>query len=271
MPPMKTRIGRALARHEQRRPVKLVRGLRLGLQLAPRIAGGVAARAHVALAGVLFSLGRRRPMTLKLTGPRGPVAFSVPDHAALLMLWEMFVVGEYAIDPPHPPRAIVDLGANIGASVLFLRRRFPDARIVAVEASPTLAALLRENTRDLTVDVRPVAVAASAGAVTFYAAADSWAGSTTWDVGDPVQVPAVALDDLLDDDVDMIKIDVEGAEFDIMPASRRLRSARIVVGEIHAPPGSPEAEALLATLEGFDITTNSGDDDRFTVFQAVRR
>ena len=72
-------------------------------------------------------------------------------------------------------------------------------------------------------------------------------------------------------EVDLVKIDVEGAEFDVLPGSERLAEVATVVGEVHAPPGTPESVALLATLTGFVVTTNEpGEDVPFTVFRATR-
>ena len=34
------------------------------------------------------------------------------------------------------PSVIFDLGANVGFVTIYYRRRYPDARIVAVEADP---------------------------------------------------------------------------------------------------------------------------------------
>ncbi len=46
-------------------------------------------------------------------------------------------------------RTIVDVGANIGASVLYFASNFPDARIVAFEPFGDSYELLRRNTEDL--------------------------------------------------------------------------------------------------------------------------
>jgi FkbM family methyltransferase len=262
-------LRRLAARHEQRLVVRVVRGARVGWQLAPRVARGPE-MARVVLAGMLFAAGRRRPMTLRLTAPGGPVPFIVPDQTTLEVFREVFLLGEYALDSAAAPATILDLGSNVGVSVLFFRRRFPHSRIVAVEASPGLVAVLRSNVAALDVEVQPVAVAAEAGAVTFYEGEKSWAGSTAWPVGRSVEVPGVPLDALLDCGADMVKIDVEGAEFDVIPASLLLRDVPVVIGEIHAAPRSPQTARVLAALDGFDVTAD-GPDDGWTLFHAVRR
>jgi FkbM family methyltransferase len=239
----------------------------MGRRLAPRVASGTA-RVGVVAAGLLFGTKRwHRPITLRLDGPRGPVRFQVPDHAAFKVLHEMFVLGEYDLPMEPTPKRILDLGANIGASVLFFQRRWPDARVVAVEASPHLAALLTRNVAGLNVEVRHAAVAAQAGTVRFAASDESWAGSVGGDGG--VVVPAVTLDELLEIPADLVKVDVEGAEFEVLAAATRLDRVRAIVGEAHALPDAPETRALLDGLEGFEVAAVPAKGV-FTLFTAVR-
>ena len=189
------------------------------------------------------------------------------------MFSEVFRDREYDVEVTAPPGTILDLGSNIGVSALFFRRRFPDARIVAVEASPRLAELLRENTRALGVDVRAAAVAAEPGTVSFHDSGVELGGSTSADGGGGVTVPAIGLDDLLREvRPDLVKLDIEGAEFELLRTSRELARVPHVVGEIHAPPESPESVEALGAFADFRVTTNRpGPRELYTVFEAVRR
>jgi len=47
---------------------------------------------------------------------------------------QVFVREDYAFDHT-PPRTIIDLGANVGYAAVYYHRRFPEARIVAIEPS----------------------------------------------------------------------------------------------------------------------------------------
>jgi FkbM family methyltransferase len=58
---------------------------------------------------------------------------------------------------------IVDCGANIGASVLWLATRYPKAHIVAIEPAPQNFALLQKNTAGLDGDHRLAGIAAEDG------------------------------------------------------------------------------------------------------------
>lgn len=260
----------ALGWLDRRLGTSLRESIRLALQLSRAAASGPLAPRMV-LAGIAFGLRPGRgPVRVRLRGPRGPVAFTLPDFSGLKVLWEVFVGDEYAAASEGPPRAILDLGANIGASCLFFRLRYPSARIVAVEPNPELVPMLRHNVRDLGVEVVAAAVAPAAGTVDFYPHEQSWHGSTALAHGPAVRVPAVAMDDLIADDVDLVKIDVEGAELELIPASRRLSGVRAVLGEIHALPDSPELGRVLEALERFDVELAPQPAGvPFVVFRAV--
>jgi FkbM family methyltransferase len=53
--------------------------------------------------------------------------------------------GEYDFDPGFTPEVIIDAGANIGASTLFFSKRYPGARIIAIEPEPSNFLLLKRN------------------------------------------------------------------------------------------------------------------------------
>jgi FkbM family methyltransferase len=245
--------------------------LRNGLVLAVKVALQLArgrSRLTALVAGVLYGTGRwNRPIRLDLARREGTVRFEVPDFAAFKVLGECLLYGNYAAEVEAPPRCILDLGANIGASALYFRERFPDARIVCVEASPRIAEILRRNVAGLDdIEVRHAALARDAGTITFYESADSWAGSTAEQNGDgrAVQVAAVTLEQLLrDTNADLVKIDVEGAEFEVLPDCTCLDDAATYMGEIHAPPDDPRTRRIVERFAQA-VTTDCGGVTLFT-------
>jgi hypothetical protein len=60
-------------------------------------------------------------------------------------LSEIFVQEVYCFQSAGAAPYILDCGSNIGLSVIYFKRRFPDARIVAFEPDPANAALLQRN------------------------------------------------------------------------------------------------------------------------------
>jgi FkbM family methyltransferase len=182
---------------------------------------------------------------------RGPIAVDVrlgpkTYRARLQTRTELSVLSEVALDDIYgdaddiPAETIVDLGANVGLATLRLLSTHPDARVIAVEADPMLAARLRENVAGLPVTVVAAAIAASSGERTFYRS-DSVGWGNSLEHVDPVQTPvqvqAISLADLLSregmETVDLLKMDVEGAEWEIFKAGVP-SLVEAMVGETHA-------------------------------------
>ena len=136
---------------------------------------------------------------------------------------EIFVHRGLAFSTSNPVPRILDCGANIGAASLFFKREYPDARITAYEADPALAAMTKRNldrNRAGDVEVVQAAVWTSPGTVSFRAeGADSGSIDSVSGALDAkrVVVPSLRLRDVLAaDQVDMLKLDIEGAEADVL-------------------------------------------------------
>ena len=70
------------------------------------------------------------------------------DLLTLCPQWDdIFVKRTLAFTSASPSPRILDCGANVGLASLFFRRLYPDARITAFEADPTLFAILDANLR----------------------------------------------------------------------------------------------------------------------------
>lgn len=115
---------------------------------------------------------------------------------------------------------IIDAGANIGVSVLAYKRSFPKARIIAFEPDPGIFQMLRRNLdRNNARDVEAIqaAVWTSDGEASFFSqGADG--GKLTKAIDDQtIKVPTVSLSKFLQVEVDLLKMDIEGAEYAVMP------------------------------------------------------
>ena len=186
---------------------------------------------------------------------------------AVFLLHEIFVNAEYGFETSNPRPRIVDCGANIGTAVLFFKAVWPDAEIRAYEADPaTFAQLVRTIEDNGLRDVTPVnaVVGAAAGSTAFYSSPTdpgSLTGSVdpSWGGAIRQELPAVRLSQHLREPVDLLKLDIEGAEYDVVAdlvESGAIRWVREAAIEHHALPGRPDALARMkATLEaaGFDV------------------
>jgi FkbM family methyltransferase len=155
-----------------------------------------------------------------------PGSFSFPfgtvqyvDGASLRgQYFELFMQREYDFVCAHTTPRIFDCGANVGLSVIAFKQRYPHSHITAFEADPTIAATLRTNLENLNlmagVTVVQAAVWNQQGVVSF--AADGADAGRISDQPDARAVPAVRLADYITDTVDMLKLDIEGAEYTVL-------------------------------------------------------
>ena len=127
-----------------------------------------------------------------------------------------------------PGRVFLDVGAHIGSIVAAVARHCPAARIVAVEAIPEKAARLRRKFGGVTVHC--CALADQEGEAAFFIdEARSGYSSLARNGGGrmrEIRVPLTRLDTLMPNaDVDLIKIDVEGAELGVLRGADALAAS----------------------------------------------
>jgi FkbM family methyltransferase len=164
-----------------------------------------------------------------------------PDPTGLAVQWyDIFVKQAMAISFATPAPRVLDCGAHVGLVSLWIKSRWPAARVTAFEADPIIASMLRRNlsrNRADDVEVVDAAIWNHTGTVTFRASGtDAGAvDSVAADSAGPLrEVRAVRLRDWLTEPIDLLKLDIEGAELDVLQDSVDvLSSVRNVHLEIH--------------------------------------
>lgn len=129
----------------------------------------------------------------------------------------------------------VDVGANAGYfSVLWASAR-PGNTVTAVEAAPRNVPLLRHNVDSNgmsgQIQVHAVAVGREAGTLSFDPGPDEqtgWGGLALHQTDRTVSVEVVAVDSLVHGRVDLMKVDVEGAELWVFEGARDLLRERAI-------------------------------------------
>jgi FkbM family methyltransferase len=132
----------------------------------------------------------------------------------------------------RPGATVVDVGANIGYNTVYASRRVgPAGRVVAVEPASDNLRVLRENITANALEnvvVHTVAAGRARELRTLFLRGDVsavnslFAESVYATVTGVEQVRVAPLDDLVEGDADLVKIDVEGAELDVLAGMTRL-------------------------------------------------
>ena len=201
---------------------------------------------------------RSAPLPLK-THTRAGTALDLEEFYDIETLWQIYCREVYDVRPDD--RVIIDAGANIGLFACYAAAVAPRAQIHAVEPFPRTFERLRvaveRNGLGGRVTCHPIALSASVGAGTMRAGA---AASQMFHLAGPGDVPTAGgvpvrtttLEAVLDEtavpSIDLLKMDIEGLEYEVLLSAPRgvLRRIRRVNVEFHrAPAGQGDAAALV--------------------------
>lgn len=196
---------------------RVVQGLRIQKSITDR--GYLAKYDSIALTSNYASLKAREYFSLPLGPVYNVLNFRVHpfrESEISFLFDEIFVSESYYFTAKNPAPVIMDCGSNIGMSVLYFKHLYPEARVTAFEPDPRTAKILRQNiqTNSLSgVEVVEKALSDTIGTIAFTIAASSLVSSSYRGEGETiVEVPTVLLSNYINSNVDLVKIDVEGAE-----------------------------------------------------------
>ena len=217
-----------------------------------------------------FLLTWLNPRTALVHGHR---MYLDPNDTLRLSLW-----GEYEpfatqlfTDRIESGQTVLDVGANIGYYTLLSARLVGElGNVFAFEPDPDNFALLSRNVDENGYDnvhLENVAVSDSTGSVSLYKAGQNWGGHriyTTSDQAGRVSVDSTTLDDFFAERpnrVDLIKIDIEGAETRALQGMSRLlaKNRRITLftefspGALRDSGSSAEQYAGMLSQQGFTL------------------
>lgn len=149
---------------------------------------------------------------------------------------EIFVQRHYAIKTAQTAPVIIDAGGNVGMSAIWFRQAYPGAKVTVYEADPDLAATLAKNlesTGTTGVEVENAAVWDKDGTVSFD---NRGRDKGLVSAEGAVQVRSIDLALHLPERVDLLKLDIEGAEYAVirrMTETGSISRVQTLVAEFH--------------------------------------
>ncbi len=187
--------------------------------------------------------------------------FSYPTFTFLLE--EIFVSRDYCFKTDKDAPVILDCGSNIGMAILYYKSRHPRARVIGFEPDKPTFGKLRANVEDnqlSDVQVHNKALSDKDGTLTFYFDPDDpgmLLMSTREDrIGErgKAEVEATRLSHYIDGPVDFMKLDVEGAEDDVMKdlvetGKLTLIDQMVIEYHHHLEMGIDKLSSMLGLLE----------------------
>ena len=219
--------------------------------------------------------GHPEPATMKLLD----YTVTAPSTWDLMYLFtNVFVRQEYYFETPSKRPFIVDCGGNIGMATLYFKWLYPEADVITFEPDPLIFGLLEQNIRGNDVpgvQLENAALFEVEGPLDFFV--DRTAAGGLINSVNPLRgesekltVPGVRLSSYLDREVDFLKVDVEGAEHQVMrelETSGALSGVKQLVMEYHhhIAAGEDRLGEMLGIMEragfGYQIEAVKGPAD----------
>jgi len=227
-----------------------------------------------------FALDVARARTLACAGVRGLPLAKIhwrghevsyrPATSDPLAIYQVLLrshgKAEYYLPATLQPEVILDIGSNIGSSILFFRETFPAAKIFGFEPNPETFQVLQRNVGALPdVEVFNYGLGAADATVSvLFDGADfsrfmgkaegaDWSGPLA-PIACEIRHAGDVTRNLGITKADLIKIDCEGAEYDVLTSLPvdLLHHCKWIVGEMHDDSGF-KLLALLAPHFDLDL------------------
>lgn len=194
----------------------------------------------------------------------------------LYLFEEIFLLREYEFEGKIDS-LIIDCGSNIGMSTLFFKKNYPAAKIICFEPDGRTFNLLKcniEKNQLQNISLNEAAVYNKNGKIKFYSDADregSLAMAITpyyiqqwgWRSKESI-VKTIKLSDYINEPVDLLKIDIEGAEEKViieLAQNNKLKLIKEMIIEYHYNKNDTENKLskILTLLEknNFKFIINS--------------
>jgi len=165
--------------------------------------------------------------------------FKFHDGASFVVTYnELFKDGIYEFKPSGVANKILDCGANMGLSVIYFALKYPHHQIIAFEPEKLVFDILKENVESFglkNVELHQKAVWIKNDKLEFFT--DGGMGgrvNNRYPNQIPTIIEAVPLLDYFKEDIDFLKIDIEGAEDEVLKyCGENLRKAKNIFFEYH--------------------------------------
>jgi FkbM family methyltransferase len=185
--------------------------------------------------------------------------------------WDLGIVREeldqYRLRDYKNIKKAIDIGAHIGGTALYLAHR--GTEVIAIEPNKENYDLLVENIKlnGLGEKVKPynVAISDKKGKTILYSNTPNTGGnSIVIKKGTESEVETTTIDEFLTEEIDLLKMDCEGSEYEIIMGLNDFSKIRNIVAELHFE--YPKQKEIIEKLKRYYYVEvepdNKNDGDR---------
>jgi FkbM family methyltransferase len=231
------------------------------MNLTERIALQIKRYSRARQLGIVFLriAGFKMPTHLRVKGHAYPVGYPADNlPASLFVFIENMLDDCYHIEElRHPVKTAIDIGGNMGFSALKIKLQFPDATVHCYEPDPENEPYLKAQSEAGGFTYFLEAIGVRDGKVNLSVRVDSMGLASTIEdeQGEFTQVSfKKAVERLNTDSVDFVKMDCEGAEWDILKDVQSWQKVKTLAMEYHLDEKSGRTfDKIKQTVEGLDF------------------
>ena len=174
---------------------------------------------------------------------------------------------------------IIDAGSNIGMSVLYFKKLYPNSNILCFEPDPVTFRILNKNIKQnglTNIKTINKAISSNEKPIIFYTNNDapghpcmSIISTRINNQTKPITIPSAKLSSFINREVDFLKMDIEGAETDViqeLAQSKKINLIKQMIIEFHHhiyPNKKDLLATILKTLEDSGFTYQINADCSF--------
>lgn len=196
---------------------------------------------------------------------------------------EIYLDRHYAFNADSEVPVILDCGGNIGMSAIWFRQNYPKCKLTVVEADSSLVKRLSKNFVSCGIHDAKVlhgAVWNRDGKISFDARGND-SGLVSEDGEE--QIPCFDIAELISEQVDLLKMDIEGAEYPVierLAKSGKIANVKRIAAEFHMTRAqTPDFARAIQTLHdsGMQVALTAklgpwlGQSDQESAFEIVGR
>ena len=179
------------------------------------------------------------------------------------VLKDTFINEEYNVKLGFEPKIIFDLGGNIGTTALYFLLKYPGSTVYIFEPDPANVEQLQLNTKKFEKRIKLFKAAVVGDnrqeAIFHICKNRHWSSSLVKREGQvrELRVKAVNLDNIIKEynigQVDILKFDIEGAEYEVFQSFNKIDKVKLLIGEVHPNLFKASVDDFLRLLPKFKI------------------
>ncbi|MEO0119272.1 MAG: FkbM family methyltransferase [candidate division WOR-3 bacterium] len=176
------------------------------------------------------------------------------------VLKEIFIDKVYDFNLKETPEIIFDLGSNVGFSVIWFKLKYPTAKIYAFEPDPNTFNCLKKNVASFNgVFLFNIGISDRDGEEKLFVMPGGLGSSfiKREKTKGFLSVKTKSLDSIIKElsikRIDLLKFDIEGAEYKVFKNFKNLRMVKNLIGEVHLDLIGESKEAFLKLFDIFSV------------------